>query len=184
MAEHLVRKIKKYFLKPQQKGELFFEKNVVSANTIRNKLTQSILLVYENVIVWVVTIAIAYTGWCRSLGQQVRGGALHGCGDGHSGSRHKWSRRGCSANKGCRGCWADGRTWCLNVHCSMLLQSYSFWKCENVSVLLCYFFIRCRTALPRSVRCKVWLGLRFGRFGFHAITPMSNNGVRYFCRLS
>lgn len=51
MAEHLVRKIKKYFLKPQQKGELFFEKNVVSANTIRNKLTQSILLVYENVIV-------------------------------------------------------------------------------------------------------------------------------------
>lgn len=35
----------------QQKGGLSFEKNVVPANTIQIRLTQSILLVCENVIV-------------------------------------------------------------------------------------------------------------------------------------
>ena len=47
-------------------------------------------------------------------------------------------------------------------------------------MILCYFLIRCRTALPRSVRCKVWLGLRLESFGSQAIKPSSTRKLTYF----
>ena len=49
-----------------------------------------------------------------------------------------------------------------------------------MSVVLCYFFIRCRTALPRSVRWRVWLGLRLESFGSQAIKPSSTRKLTYF----
>ena len=47
-----------------------------------------------------------------------------------------------------------------------------------------YFcFIRCRTALPRSVRWSVWLGLRLGIDSFQSIKPNFTNGVIYLSLL-
>ena len=110
MTEHLVGEIKKYFLKLQQKGGLFWKKCCACQHHTMQTHT-TILLLCENAIVWVITFIIGYTGWRCSLDQQVRGGTLHGCGDGHSGSHHKWSRRGCLVDIGYGGRWTDGRTW-------------------------------------------------------------------------